>query len=1161
MRFIFSPTAKLHSQTAKLPLDIDPAAKKLYNMSTDKRERLMIMLKLLCGGTGTGKSYAMMERIKERAETGCRVCVVVPDQFTFEYERTLYDHLGCKLFNRGNTEVLSFSRLTRDIFGKMRAPEGDAADPAAKIAVLSTVIKKAAAQGQLDYFGRQAKRPAFANTVSTMLSELIRSGVTPERLAEIISEGGEERISKDTAEKLGDILLIYTDYTRRLAAAGLRDSLFDMRLAAEGAGENGYFDGMCLFMDEFKSFTGDQYDMIRAMLSSCSELTVCMTTDNTASLKGVFASAEETCGSLVRIAGELGVPCEKIYFTENRRYRSECLRDLTKAVTSVSVPVFGGSADEITVISAPDLYAECGYICSEIKALVSDGKYKYNDIAVLSSSMNDDISVLSAHFRRYDIPYYSDKKPSAGHKPLMLMITSALELAAAKSVSSEVLFRYAKTGLAGVTDEEICTLENYCYSWDIDGNMWNYRFPENKDGEENVCEEIKNRLLGPIRALKNNCSDKNGIMICAAVREFIADIDAENALLASAEGNAADAAAAEQMRENRRICEELDNILSSLESAFSEDEIIPLADFREIFMLAAAGITLASPPVALDGVAAQQSDLARLSAVKIVFVMHANDGVFPFIPAASTTFTEAERELFKQAGSDLTGSMKKRLSDERFNAYKAVCAPSDRLYISYPSADGGGKTLYPSEYIEKIKKAFPNCRRIDASATDLLFNCRTEEAAYAAAVENYGSRDAGFLTVRKKLEEDPFYKQRFEYLDSLENRAGAAHAISDPRLMEKLYKGKTINISASRFEDYSLCPFKYYCLTGLKIRPIMKNGLTAINWGNAVHACMKEILEGCGREEFIELDRGRLNRAVIRAVKKYIREEMEGGFGSSAGFPVYLRIMKENTLRALIRLRDELKGSKFTPDAFELSVGGPPRNGEEKYSRPVTITCEDGHSMKFFGTVDRVDTCELNGEKYIRIIDYKTGRKKFSLEELENGINLQMFLYLFSLTDPQSGLYKDHKPAGALYVPVRFPQTDNGRGLSPEEIEEGVFDSLRMSGEILNSSELVNAMERIENGSKGRFIPVEKDENGEYTKDSALLSEEEFEKIKETSRILMKDMCAAVYGGQIPASPLQISSSSTACDLCDYQGICSGCSDITPRKMKKPDKRSRKGGE
>ena len=69
------------------------------------------MLKLFYGTTGTGKSSAMMKKIRDEAEQirasgdNRKICVIVPDQFTFEYERMLYNAMGCALFNSGSTEV------------------------------------------------------------------------------------------------------------------------------------------------------------------------------------------------------------------------------------------------------------------------------------------------------------------------------------------------------------------------------------------------------------------------------------------------------------------------------------------------------------------------------------------------------------------------------------------------------------------------------------------------------------------------------------------------------------------------------------------------------------------------------------------------------------------------------------------------------------------------------------------------------------------------------------------------------------------------------------------------------------------------------------------------------------------------------------------------
>ena len=233
------------------------------------------MLTFFYGGTGTGKSYAMMDKIKQAAENGRKVCVIVPDQFTFEYEHMLYNHLGCALFNKGNTEVWSFSRLAADIFRCTKAPDGMGADSTVKTAVMYKVIRLISEREGLLFFDKQAKRASFANTALTMLSELIHSGVTPEVLGEILKTAPD-----NMRDKLTDLFLIYSEYSSELASLGMRDILLDARLAADMAEQNGYFNDMCLFMDEFKSFTGDQYNMIRVMLSQCAELTVCMTSDD-----------------------------------------------------------------------------------------------------------------------------------------------------------------------------------------------------------------------------------------------------------------------------------------------------------------------------------------------------------------------------------------------------------------------------------------------------------------------------------------------------------------------------------------------------------------------------------------------------------------------------------------------------------------------------------------------------------------------------------------------------------------------------------------------------------------------------------------------------------------------------------------------------------------
>ncbi len=1095
------------------------------------------MLTFFYGGTGTGKSYAMMDKIKLAAENGEKVCVIVPDQFTFEYERMLYNHLGCALFNRGNTEVWSFSRLAADIFASTRSPEGDGADQTVKTAVMYRVIKSVSENEGLIFFAKQAKRASFVNTALTMLSELIRSGVTPGILGGMIVTAPE-----NMRDKLTDLFVIYSKYTAELAVLGLRDMLFDFSIASELAEKYGYFENMHIFMDEFKSFTGDQYKMIGVMLSECAELTVCMTSDDISKTGfGAFTAVNETCARLSSAAAEAFCKVKRVKFSENKRYRAPELFHLSETMLRIPSRAYNGDCTSITIAAAPDIYGECDFICARIKQLISENSgLRYRDIAVLSRNMNEDISVLSAHFDRYGIPYYSDKKQSAGHKPLMLFVTAALELAA-EGISTEALLRYAKTGLTEVSGEDISYLENFCYRWDIDGAMWKTEFPDER------AEDIKNRLTQPILRLRSECVNKTGEEICTALRDFIGMTGAEEKLLSFKGSYITEAESTARVRENERLCAELDGILSSLEASVTG--IMPLSSFREIFMLSAGKIALAAPPDALDGVIAQQSDLARLSSPKIVFVMHANDGIFPFITGESSTFSERERDFFKSCDRDLSGSMKKRMAEERFNAFKALCSPSEMLFVSYSASDISGAALYPSPYIEKLCACVPSAGRINVSDLDMLFFCRTEQSAYAAAAQNFDPSDPDYATVKAELCKDPFYAKKFGYIDRADT--GFKHKISDRRLMKKMY-GDVLELSASRFEDFVKCPFMYLCKTGLRLYPLQKMDLDPVNQGNIMHLCMKEIFEKNTKEKFLKMTETDFKKSIKGSVRKYVEENLNGSFAKKKSFDFYLDIMDSTLLTALKHMQQEQSSSEFIPSDFEYPVGI--KGGKNGFGgSPVIVECGDGLKANFTGTADRIDVfTDENGVVYIRILDYKTGFKSFMTEQLALGINMQMFFYLFALTDEKGGKYSGCIPAGALYVPVKFPKLSSERNADEASAERCIDEGMKMQGAVLDSPAVIYAMEK---DCCGRFIPVSFNKNGTLSASSSVIDSGAVTRIKELAVKQIEDMCRAVYGGEFPASPLECTRlrCTIPCGYCDYREICGNYPDPRPRDISDSD--------
>ena len=97
--------------------------------------------------------------------------------------------------------------------------------------------------------------------------------------------------------------------------------------------------------------------------------------------------------------------------------------------------------------------------------------------------------------------------------------------------------------------------------------------------------------------------------------------------------------------------------------------------------------------------------------------------------------------------------------------------------------------------------------------------------------------------------------------------------------------------------------------------------------------------------------------------------------------------------------------------AFEQAIGG----SEAGAVPPLELKTPDGKAVRVVGKIDRVDVMRRGGETYLRVVDYKTGTKKFSLEDVYCGLNTQMLFYLFTLCHAAGAICRS-RAAGVLYL-------------------------------------------------------------------------------------------------------------------------------------------------
>ena len=128
----------------------------------------------------------------------------------------------------------------------------------------------------------------------------------------------------------------------------------------------------------------------------------------------------------------------------------------------------------------------------------------------------------------------------------------------------------------------------------------------------------------------------------------------------------------------------------------------------------------------------------------------------------------------------------------------------------------------------------------------------------------------------------------------------------------------------------------------------------------------------------------------------------------------------------------------------------------------VNIALSEEERMQLIGRIDRVDTCKQEDKLYVKIIDYKSGNRKFDLAALYYGLQLQLVVYMNAAVEVIKKKNKKEKndarviPAAMLYYHVSDPMTETDKG-NPDisEIQAAILEELRMTGMVSDDEEVI----------------------------------------------------------------------------------------------------------
>ena len=1074
------------------------------------------MLHLLLGRAKTGKTTALFERISEAGPKRPQV-LIVPEQYSHETERTLCRR--CGNVSAAWCEVLSFTRLTNRIFSLNGDAEQHFLDKGGRLLLMHEAVQ--AVSGQLSVYARPSKKAAFLEHLLSTSDELKSCCVLPEQLLEA-AQGDQ---SSD-AQRLRDLGLILGSY-EALTAERAKDPRDRLTRAAQALEDCDYGRGWDFYLDSFTDFTPQQMALLEKLLRRARSLTVALTVD-TLDTDGapVRSFSRRTALSLLALAQRGHIPADWQLLTGRKDGAPPELCALETGLFQREGAVSDQKPSALRVISAPTPYAEVEWCAGELVRLARDEGLRWRDMAVAVRSMEGYAALLEAVFPRYQIPLFLSQREDILQKPILTLLTAALDTMQG-NYEYDDLFRYLKTGLAGVSLEEVDRLENYVLRWRIRGKRWTQEeawtaHPEGygqkwrKGQKEQVrtLDQLRRRIAAPLERLKNT-PEGPGIELVQALYAFLEDIDLPQRLT--------DRSAALREQGQLQQAEEYRQLWDILCQAMEQcaqllgDAPMTMEDFAALFRLLLSQYDVGTIPVALDRLSAGELSRMTHKEVKVLFLLGVDDAHFPMVTEQPGLLTDADRARLIALGCELPANAEVLLERESATACDGVSMPSQALYLSWARQNGG--ECRPAALIAAAQRLFP-ALTVEEPSPLLRYNAPIT-ALEAAGRENRQE-------VLRELAQNPLWGERARRMAAA-GQSSRGH-LSVP-VVRSLY-GKKVRLSASRMDAIKSCHFAYFLHYGLKAQARKPAELDPPQVGVFVHYVLENLLRWAKERGGVKkLSDEEIQELVGKAVEQYLREELGDLESQPPRFRYLFRRLRRSVELIAANVVEELRCSDFEPISFELGFG------EGETLPPVELKT-GGLTLSISGFVDRVDGWVRDDRLYLRVVDYKTGKKSFSLTDVWHGLELQMLLYLFTLEDAGETLYgREVVPAGVLYLPARDLILSGSRGMTEEALQKAADKELRRSGMLLNEVEVLNAMEHIE-GTSGRFLHLRVAKRTGTISGEVLATAEQWGKMRRHVARILEDIARELAAGDVDADPWLRGSGQCYCDWCDYRQCC-----------------------
>ena len=1109
------------------------------------------MALFILGTAKSGKTTVCYKQLQEelKKEAYHNLIMLVPEQFNLQTQVEL-----AKLLKPGllRTEVMSFRNLAKRVLKEVGGVKEPVIDDLERVMILKKLLEQH--KNELVYYKTTYGSEGFVDGINRLITLFEQNEMDTPFLQALEQD---EKSSAVFKSKLQDIKAIHEWFHTYIAERFITVEKTMERLAG-AVHKSDYLKDSVVWIDGFYGFTAVQMKIIEEIMHKVSQVIITLPIDRQYTINeyiypnNPFYDSIKNYQSLMARCEQGNIPYETMVMKTHDE-EEDALAYLSENYLKPYVKAFNKEQDKIKVMSFPSKDEEVTHLACEIVKLIRDEGYRYHDIAVLIGDMGQYKSSIVSTFKEYDIPVFIDDKKSIHTNSLIAVIDAALEVITTgwtyKSIMSFLRFNRLNISL-----DEIDTLENYLLEHGIQGKK-KWDAPWERESKYITLEQlqvIKEKVQEPLKRLEQNLKsaqdEKGKILIreaSIAVYNFLESIQAyettqRNIAYYKREGELS------LELENTQIWGQVVDTLERLVDLLGE-ESVSIKVFKNILKTSFSYLEIGIIPPSKDQVIVGNIDRSRLPQVKALFILGVNEGVIPKIDESMPLFSDMDKLTLMQL-CEKVDEKRARLYDVlvnnplymgQFLVYYAFTRAREKLYVSTIQADENGKALRPSSVFYKLRKMFGEVP-FEHNQLDGLQVAKPALGYVGGQLRKYldGQGEEGpWQDAMSWFMSSSDWKERIKHLSSYMTYTNQQEYLSEGNAKSLYPEGLVTNIS--QLELYRNCPCCYFIRYGLKASERKVLQWNAADIGTLFHYTLERYPKELAKHKVTwTTATAKQQDECIEEALRYSATKLGQNTKQDGRFQYTLKKARKMTKRAIGALTHQLQAGEFEPEAYEVSFG-------TEQMPPLKIVLDDEHTILLKGQIDRVDVYAKGDEgKYIKILDYKSGNKNFSLLEVYHGLQLQLLLYL----DAYLRLNKKHKVAGMFYFHIDTRTVKYETGMDLSEVLTKQIKQYKLSGLAVDDLDI---LDKMESGVKGEILPAKAKKDGTLGSGASVASEAQFKMLIEYMHDFIRDLGKDMLAGKISAKPCKLKEKD-ACSFCKYHTICqfdTSCKDNTYEQL------------